>query len=876
MGLNKNFPRSPYSILHPSVRWFPGEDNFDPNSLMPPLVPKIREEVYNWRESGYPNISDVSRSLLRHWFVNGHESGFQYYFAQRESVESVIYLYEAIKIRHSSELLRFDSSGRLVESMFDEQWVRLVAKQATGTGKTKVLSLLIVWSYFHKQYVECSELSQNFLLLAPNTIVLDRLKADIEGLKVFRNDPALPPDNYEGRMWSSAFNPKVHIQDNVGSISKSGNIFLTNIQRFSNRTKSSDSLSTIDYFLGEKPVAKTSDNKITVRDVVKNLDDIVVMNDEAHHIHDSSMAWFKTIESIHSNVKSMPLQIDVTATPKNQRGEIFIQTVSDYPLVEAIEQDVVKKPILPDEASLGKLREHDSSKFSERWRDYIDLGVTVWQQDYEKHKKLEDGKKALLFIMVDDTKNCDDVRDYLETSFPILKNSTFVIHTNKEGDIDESSSSKSQEELRVLRDMANRVDSNDNNIKAIISVLMLKEGWDVRNVTTVIGLRPFSAKANILPEQALGRGLRKMYFGSGLQEELNVVGSEGFIEFVKSIKREGVILEERAMGKGAEPSGPTIIEIDKSKDEAELDIEIPVLTNRIQRDYKNLDLLDPTKFEFKTVAVRQFTEEEQKNIVFRDIIHDEVKKEVRLSNDLVINGTSIVAFFTNSIMTELRLYGGKDILYGKVKQFIRDLLFGKTVNLEDPNIARNLSETNVRETIKRVFKEQINRLTVVDKGTTEVLSHIKISKVKTFAVPRNLETFNNPQKSLFNKIVGDSHFELTFAGFLDATVDVKSFVKNFQKLNFQMTYQKHDGSIGSYFPDFTVKLKNGDFYVVETKGAEDLDDPRKIKRLKIWCEDASKAEGKKWDCLYIRQEEWEKLGHTPNSFAEIIDFFRVT
>lgn len=875
MGLNKDFSKSPYSILHPSIRWFPGEDNVDPLSLMPPLVPKVREVVYRWRENEYPNISDVSRALLKHWFVNGHENGFQYYFAQRESVESIIYLYEAEKIRHPSELLRFDSSGILVESMFDEQWVRLVAKQATGTGKTKVLSLLIVWAYFHKLYVENSELSQNFLLLAPNTIVLDRLKTDIEGLRVFRTDPALPQNNYEGRMWSSDFNPKVHIQDQIGSISKSGNIFLTNIQRFSNRTKSADKYSTIDFFLGDKPVTKTSDNKITVKDIVKNLDNLIVLNDEAHHIHDSNMAWFKTIENIHSNVRNMPLQIDVTATPKNQNGEIFIQTISDYPLVEAIEQDVVKKPILPDEASLGKLREHESSKFSERWRDYIDLGVTVWQQDYEKHKKLEEGKKALLFIMVDDTKNCDEVRDYLENSYPILKGSTFVIHTNKEGDIDENPSSKSQADLILLRDTANKVDSNENNIKAIISVLMLKEGWDVRNVTTVVGLRPFSAKANILPEQALGRGLRKMYLGSGFQEELNVVGSEGFIEFVKSIKREGVILEERSMGRGSEPSGPTIIEIDKDKD-PELDIEIPVLTNRIQRDYKNLDLLDPDKFEFKVISVRQFTDEEQKNIVFRDIIHDEVIKEVKLSNDLIINGTSIVAFFTNSIMTELRLYGGKDILYGKVKHFIKDLLFGKIVDLDDPNIARNLSESNVRETIKRVFKDYINKLTVVDKGTTEVINHIKISNVKTFAVARTLETFNNPQKSLFNKIVGDSHFELQFAGFLDATVDVKSFVKNFQKLNFQMTYQKHDGSIGSYFPDFTVKLKNGDFYVVETKGAEDLDDPRKIARLKVWCNDATEAEGKKWDCLYVKQEEWERLGQTPNSFSEIIDLFKVT
>ena len=98
----------------------------------------------------------------------------------------------------------------------------------------------------------------------------------------------------------------------------------------------------------------------------------------------------------------------------------------------------------------------------------------------------------------------------LENNYPILKGGTFIIHTNKEGHIDESASSKSQKQLLELRKLANQVDRDDNNIKAVVSVLMLKEGWDVKNVSTVVGLRPFSHKANILPEQTLGRGLRKM------------------------------------------------------------------------------------------------------------------------------------------------------------------------------------------------------------------------------------------------------------------------------------------------------------------------------------------------------------------------------
>ena len=878
MGLDKNFPRQPHEIIEPNVRWYPGGEAIGEKGrekLLPPLVNKIRKEVYDWREQGYPDISDVTRSLLTYWFKtdhpSDHPSGFQYYFAQRESVESIIYLYEHQHIRTPSELLKYDSSGVMLDSMFEETWLRLVVKQATGTGKTKVLSLLMAWCYFHREFNDDSELSQNFLLLAPNTIVLDRLKGDIEGLSVFNKDPVLPPNGYAGRAWH--FNPKVHIQDNIGSLSKRGNIFLTNIQRFVTRSEKLDDNSSMDYFLGDKPVAKTTDNKILVKDIVNNIDDIIVLNDEAHHIHDKKLAWFKTIETINNSLvqkgSKLPLQIDVTATPKDQKGNIFPHTISDYPLVEAIAQRVVKTPILPDEASRGKLEENTSAKFSERWKAFIDLGVTVWRQDYDKHKKL--GRKALLFVMVDDTKNCDDVKAYLENNYSLLRGGTFVIHTNKEGRINESASAKSQKELQKLRELANRVDSDDNNIRAVVSVLMLKEGWDVKNVTTVVGLRPFVAASNILPEQALGRGLRRMY-GQDVTEELNVVGTPAFMDFIESIKSEGVILEKRSMGQGSEPAGATIIEVDKTKDIDKLDIEIPVLSPSIIREYKDLEELDVDSFEFKPIELRAFTPEEQKNILFRDIIDDKVVKEVRMGDDLHINATSIIVFFTRSIMSELRLYGGQDILYGKIKQFLRDKLFGESVDLEDPNVARNLSETNVRYVIRETLKKHINALTVVDTGTTEVQNYIKVSNQKTFIIPRAKESLA-AKKSVFNKIVGDSHFELRFAGFLDAAVDVSRFIKNYMQLGFKMEYVNYEGGISHYYPDFVVHLNNGERFVIETKGAENLDDHRKIKRLKNWCEDATRSTGNIYRPLYVRQEDWESLGPTPNSVGEIVSVF---
>jgi type III restriction enzyme len=876
MGLSKDFPTNPFETINPNLRWFPGNDALGEKGrekLLPPLVNKIRKDVSEWRQNGYPNITPTSKSLLNYWFNYEHPNGFQYYFAQRESVETIIYLYENQNIKSPSELLKYDSSGVLVDSMFEETWLRLVIKQATGTGKTKVLSLLIAWSYFHKEFNEDSDLSKNFLMLAPNTIVLDRLKTDIEGLTIFNQDPIIPPNQYEGKTWN--FFPKVHIQDNIGPLSKNGNIFLTNIQRFVTRNENSEQTSSIDYFLGEKPVKKTSDNKILVKEVVNKLDDIVVLNDEAHHIHDKKLAWNRTIETINNSLvqknKKLSLQIDVTATPKHQNGNIFVQTVSDYPLVEAIAQNVVKSPILPDEASRGKLEEKISSKFSERYRDYIDLGFTVWEQDYQNHKKL--GKKALLFIMVDDTKNCDDVKQYLENTYPLLKNSTFVIHTNKEGKIDEGNTSKSQKELQVLRELANQVDSEDNNIKAVVSVLMLKEGWDVKNVTTVVGLRPFVATSNILPEQALGRGLRRMYFGQDVTEELNVVGTEAFLDFVESIKSEGVVLEKKSMGKGMEASGPTIIEVDKKKNIKELDIEIPILSSRISREYKNLDELNVDNFKFEIAKLKEFTAEEQKNIIFREIIDDKVVKEVKMRDDININATSIISFFTKTIMTELRLYGGQDILYERIKKFLQEKLFNQKVDLENPNVARNLSETNVRLTIRETFKKYINELTVVDTGSTEVQNYIKVSNQKTFSVPKTKE-YLPAKKTVFNKIVGDSHFELLFAGFLDAAIDVKKFIKNYMQLNFKMSYINHEGGISNYYPDFVIHLNNNERYIVETKGAENLDDPRKIQRLKQWCEDATESTGKIYKHLYVKQEEWDSLGITPNSFEEIIPVFK--
>jgi len=890
MALHKDFPKDKYTFLDPEIRWFPADEALRTpggyEKLLPPFVPELRKRVKGWRDGGYDGASDTSKALLKWWFIEDHSvydndglvSAFQYYFAQREAVETIIWLYDVAGVRSKYDMLQFDSLGRVSANMFDEDWMRLVIKMATGSGKTKVMSLLLVWSYFHKLYEKDSELSRNFLLITPNIIVLERIKTDFDGLKIFYDDPMLPENGYEGKSWEDDFQITLHLQDELTTISSTGNIFLTNIHRVYEGDVSEpsvDDADVSDYFLGNKPVSKTNESLVDLGDIVRDVDELMVINDEAHHIHDPKMAWFKSIQDIHNQLlqkgKKLSLQIDVTATPKHTDGGIFVQTVSDYPLVEAIYQGVVKTPVVPDQASRAKLHEKQSALFTEKYEDYINLGVEEWRKTY---KELEPtGKKAILFIMTDDTKNCDEVQEYLERSYADLKDKVLTIHTNKSGDVAEKVTGKKKEELDVLRKQSNEIDSWESPFKAIVSVLMLKEGWDVKNVTTIVGLRAYTSTSNILPEQTLGRGLRRMFFGKeDVEEYVSVIGTSAFMEFVESINAEGVDLEKRPIGTGTGPITPTVIEIDHDnpkKDIKKLDIELPILTPRIQREYKNLSDLNVSAFDHKKLSVIAFTEKEQREIIFKHVVDDTHHHTTILESNIEPNYQSVIGFFTQSIMRELRLFGCYDILFGKVKEFVQSNLFDTSIDFEDRNILRNLSELEATKTIIETFKKAVNDLTVRDVGDTEIKNYVKVSDSRPFVV--NDRQYLVPKKSVFNRIVGDSQFELEFADFLEGLSDeeVISFAKNYYEVHFKIDYRNADGAISNYYPDFFVKTDNKTIYIVETKGREDLDDILKIERLAQWCEDANSRQNKiTYKMLYVKQDVWEK--YQPKNWKELL------
>ena len=885
MALHPDFPASPHAIMDPALRWFPADETMRETSmdkLMPPLVAQLRIQVQAWRTQRYAGATATSRSLLQHWFgaphllpaADGTLTEFQYYFCQREALETIIYLYDVVGAKDKFDLMRFDSSGLVSANMFDETWRRFVVKMATGSGKTKVLALALAWSFFHKLYEPDSTLARNFLVIAPNIIVLDRIYKDFQGLRIFlKDDPILPDNGTDGRNWRDDFQLTLHVQDAVRITRPTGNIFLTNIHRVyagDDIPAAASDDDTTDYFLGARPSGATTDSKVDLGMIVRDIDELMVLNDEAHHIHDPRMAWFKSIEDIHNRLRQkgtgLALQLDVTATPKHNNGAIFVQTIADYPLVEAISQNVVKHPVLPDAPSRAKLREQKSAKYTAKYADYIHLGVLEWRKAAAEHHKL--GKKAILFVMTDDTRNCDDVAEYLEGHYADLKDAVLVIHTKSNGEISESASGKNKDDLDLLRKQANEIDSADSPYKAIISVMVLKEGWDVRNVTTIIGLRAYSAKSNILPEQTLGRGLRKMYPGS-VEEYVSVVGTDAFMEFVESIQAEGVALKRVPMGTDTAANTPLVVEVDNQnvkKDIDALDIELPVLTARVYREYKQLSSLDVGALGHSPVPYRQFTAEEQREIVFKDITTGEISHTTLLDETGGVDFRSVIGYFAQTIMKELRLVSGYDVLYSKVKQFVQDLLFDQPVDLEDANTMRNLSELVAVKTLLESFKKAINALTVRDRGDAEIRDTIKLRQTRPF-VTQN-QPYLVPKKSIFNRIIGDSHFELLFARFLEDCTDVVSYGKNYFAVHFKLDYVNADGDISNYYPDFFVKLSAKEIYIVETKGQADLDVPLKTRRLKQWCEDINRVQSEvKYDFVYVDQESFDK--YNPKSFREL-------
>src|SRR4030066_102562 len=271
------------------------------------------------------------------------------------------------------------------------------------------------------------------------------------------------------------------------------------------------------------------------------------------------------------------------------------------------------------------------------------------------------------------------------------------------------------------------------------------------------------------------------------------------------------------------------------------------------------------------VPYLQFSEEEQREIVFKDITTGEVTHSTILDAAGIADYRSVIGYFALTIMKDLRLVSGYDVLYGEVKAFVKEQLFDRPVELESPNTLRNLSELAATRTLIETFKKAINALTVQDKGDAEIRDTIKLRQTRPFVAKD--QGYLIPKKSVFNRIIGDSQFELLFARFLEDCNDVVSYAKNCLAVPFKLDYVNAHGDITNYYPDFVVKHSATRTVIAETKGQEDLDVPLKMERLRQWCEDINRVQPDvTHDFVYVDEESFEIC--KPTSFKQLVDGFR--
>jgi type III restriction enzyme len=815
----------------------------------------VRARVDAWRSQSYKGASATSRRLLGFWFADEHrtEDGgpFRFYFCQREAVETFIYLNEVEPVHGLKDLLDFAEHGMLLRPG-ETKRQRLAIKMATGSGKTMAMSLCVVWSYFHALYESGSPMATSFLVIAPNLIVFERLKTDLGDARTFRRDPMVPPE------WSHDFDLAVLLQDDPAPVTARGVLYLTNVQRLyeptTGRGKNKTAPNPVEAMVG--PRVNRDVNAPSAERLFEGLAErsrVMVLNDEAHHVHDEKLKWNQTIERLHGELRKrtpddagagVVSQLDFSATPKHENGELFRHVVVDYPLAQAVADGIVKTPII-GEVTGAEVELGDGS--FERSRQWLDVAVGRWREFNETLSPA--GKRPVLFVMCENTREADRAGDYLRQMREFADDQLLVIHTNTQGEITKA-------DLELARNAAREVDQPDSRIRCIVSVLMLREGWDVRNVCVIVTLRALSAANKILPEQALGRGLRRMTPpGSGFDERVVVIEHEAFRNLWNAELDGGLIVQREDADKIQ--VGAVTIFVDEAK--RKFDIVIPQLTRALARSDSALAQLHPTDVPGpKTLLVVPDVEPDE-YVHYRGLhlIDKDIVEEFDFHVPYAEDPSGVITYYTRTVARASgvdRLSGAFATLAPMVRDYLKERVFEQPVDLHDKVVLRRLAENDAQKLVVDAFATAIRELAIVEREPQITESAFRVSQTPPF--PWSRKTVEG-KRTVFNLTPVDNNLEARFAAFLDRATDVAAWAKLTMNSRFALEYISREGALRYYYPDFVIRLADDSCLIIETKGQEDPDVALKDRRARRWCQDATRLAGRDWHYEKVAQHVFD-------------------
>ena len=636
-----------------------------------------------------------------------------------------------------------------------------------------------------------------------------------------------------------------------------GALYLTNVQQFYERGNGDDDEpEELTAVLGRRPVSQSVADDFDAR-IAERGGPVVVLNDEAHHTHDEDSEWNKIIRNLTVETPGgVAAQLDFTATPRHSKGQLFSWTVFDYPLKQAILDNVVKRPLKGIAQGIAEQR---SEIASVRYQAYLAAGVERWKEYREQLALL--GKKPVLFVMMNDTADADDVGDWLKKKYPseFGGDKLLIIHTDRSGDV-------SKKDLDAARKASRDVDDEKSPINCIVSVLMLREGWDVQGVTVIVGLRPYTSKANILPEQTIGRGLRLMFRGAtGYTERVDVIGNPTFIQFVEQLERE----EDIQLGTFKIGEKVSIVTIAPDAAKADKDIAVPVLSPILTRKKslaEEIAELDVSALDCPLLPRKQ---DDAAARMFRYEGHDIITLEKLIEREYTIpepqTAEEVIGYYARRIAQDVKLPSQFAALVPKVRQFLETKAFGASVTLSEPAMIKAIGSNVAQYVTVKTFVAALRKIVITELEPQLLHAGRPLSETPPFPWSRPTLAAS---RCIFNLVPCANEFEREFAAFLEKAPDVERFAKLPERFGFAIEYTDSAGNLRYYEPDFVAVTTDGVRTIVETKGLEDTNVANKDRAAQLWCENATRLTGESWAYLKVLQTAYKQL--QPTRFEDLV------
>lgn len=805
------------------------------------LVNRIRERVSDWRQRNYPNVTGITKQLLEFWQKKDVREN-KFFFCQLEAIETLIWLVEAS-----------DAEKQGIEILSDGgEFQRFCNKMATGTGKTIVMAMVIAWQVLNKvTYPQDKRFSKNILIMAPGLTVKSRLQV------LFPTDQnnaydefSIIPDSFYEKLFQGKFS--VH-----------------NWHTLMPETDAPKSV---------VKLGKESDEVFSKRILNHDSKNIIVLNDEAHHAYranqdqiknitktdlDRDKRWIEGLDKI-NKARNILRCFDFSATPFIPSGKnvsedtLFEWIVSDFSLNDAIESGLTKTPRIAIRDDSNKFSKDYKSRFYHLYKD--DEVKPDLNRNAKPHEKLPDLVANAYFLLGQDwieTKKtwdkmgsmippvmitvCNKTQTAARIMYSFEKNRfdlkplsvpEHLLHidstTMSKAEENDSTNNDAAENLREKVDTVGKRGKSGEQIRNIIAVQMLSEGWDARNVTHIMGLRAFSSQ--LLCEQVIGRGLRRTSYEIDGETKLfspeyvNVFG----VPFT-------FLPHEGGDGTPPPPTSPTTT-IEPDPDKSEHKISWPNIV-RIETDFSPALSVDWGKIEplellsdatSTTVGMAQVLDGKPHVDKMSEIDLHELNKTIRLQRIIFVAAKDVY----DSMSPDWK--GNKEYLLMQIVKLVEEFIRTDKISVKDVVDDELRKKMTILFNMQKVVAHVCKAIT--DNNVTN--RQIELDSKKPIKSTSDMRPWSTKKpaeytvKSHINLAVYDSQWELGAGQELERNKNVVSWVRN-DHIGFGIKYM-YNGILHDYWPDFLIKLKNNVTLVLEIKGVDDNQNKEKRRYLAEW------------------------------------------